>query len=403
MERVDAWLTLRDLGNCLGRTMMEVALKSRIRVLQLGSPTGLYGAERWILALIRHLDPSRVECLVASIRDAPDLIVPLCGRADSLGFRTQIFEAPGKFNWSAVRQLRRYIQVQDIQVLHTHGYKTDIIGLMATRGTSCRIVSTPHGWSEQAGLALTVYESIDRAAFPFFDAVVPLSEAIRDGLRPIPGIRSRLHLIRNGVDIAEIDAVQQLSDDLVPWKRAGYFIVGYIGQLIPRKGLALLLKAFARMTVLKKRLVIVGDGPQRQELEALAVQLGIPEQVRFLGFRDDRLEFLKAFDVFVLPSSLEGIPRCLMEAMAAEVAVVASDIPGCKDLVIDGHTGLLFDPNHEESLLSCLDRLTTPVVRDAVARQGREFVVANYSAASMAVQYERLYRSLRQRLPASSE
>lgn len=367
---------------------------SPIRVLQLGSPTGLYGAERWILALVRHLDPSRVESVVASIRDAPGLTAPVCGLAGSLGYRTQIFDAPGKANWSAVTQLRRYIASNDIHVLHTHGYKTDIIGLLASRGTDCRILSTPHGWSVQAGLALKVYETVDRAVFPFFDAVVPLSEAIFDELKRIPGISSRLYLIRNGVDIDEIDAVREMADEIGSWKSDGHFIVGYVGQLIPRKGLAVLLRAFARLAVPKKKLVLLGEGPQREELEELAAGLGIAGQVVFPGFRDDRLEFLKGFDVFVLPSSLEGIPRCLMEAMAARVAVVASDIPGCTDLVSDGDTGHLFPLGDEAALAKHLEQLVAVDARDAIVQRGRDFIVANYSAASMAAKYEELYRLL---------
>jgi glycosyltransferase involved in cell wall biosynthesis len=83
-----------------------------------------------------------------------------------------------------------------------------------------------------------------------------------------------------------------------------------------------------------------------------------------------------------------------MEAMAASVAVVATDIPGCSDLVADGHTGFLFELDNADALVDRLNKLTNPEMRDTVARQGRAFVVANYSATSMAAQYERLYQSL---------
>ncbi len=106
-------------------------------------------------------------------------------------------------------------------------------------------------------------------------------------------------------------------------------MVGYIGRLIPAKGLVALLDAFALLDLPSKKLAIVGEGPQREELEAYAAAKGLRECVSFFGFRSDRLAFLKGFDVFVLPSRSEGIPRCLMEAMAASVAVLASDIPGC--------------------------------------------------------------------------
>ena len=87
--------------------------------MQLGSPTGLYGAERWILALIKHLDPEKVESIVAAIKEQPGLGVPLCREAQKLGFRSHVIEAIGRVNLSAVQQLRRYILENRIQVLHT--------------------------------------------------------------------------------------------------------------------------------------------------------------------------------------------------------------------------------------------------------------------------------------------
>lgn len=137
----------------------DMATDSRIRVLHLGSPTGLYGAEQRILALLNNMDRSRVDSIVAVIRDDPTLGADLCTEAGRQGFRTRVFEAHGKVNWSAVRMLKAYLRQERIDVLHTHGYKTDVIGLLAARGTLCKLVSTPHGWSKQAGLKLRLYEA----------------------------------------------------------------------------------------------------------------------------------------------------------------------------------------------------------------------------------------------------
>ncbi|MGH9905837.1 MAG: glycosyltransferase, partial [Pyrinomonadaceae bacterium] len=122
--------------------------------------------------------------------------------------------------------------------------------------------------------------------------------------------------------------------------------------------------------------------------------LRIGNDVEFLGFRDDRLTFLKGFDVFVLPSRLEGIPRCLMEAMAARIPVVASDIPGCRDLISHDETGLLFELDNVESLLRCLSEVMDPNVRVRLGQAARDVVVVNYSAATMARQYHGLYSGL---------
>lgn len=369
---------------------------NRIRVFQLGSPSDLYGAERWILALIKHLDPSKVESIVGVIKDEPELDAPLCKLAENLGFQTELIEAQGKINYSAVRKLKKNIIEKRIDILHTHGYKQDIIGLLAKLGTKAKLVTTPHGWSTEGGVKLRAYEIIDRCIFPFFDAVVPLSEGLYNPLKRIPGLSSgKLQVIRNGIDISEIDAVTDIAPELMSWKEQGFFIIGYIGQLIPRKGLDVLLNAVARLDLMNWRLAILGDGEQRAELENLAKNLKVEKQVKFFEFRKDRISFLRGFDLFVLPSRLEGIPRCLMEAMAAGVPAIVSDIPGCQDLVPNNKVGLVFPVNRYEKLAVAIERLAAnDSARENAAQNGRELIEKQFSARRMAREYEILFRSL---------
>lgn len=366
-----------------------------IRVLQLGSPMGLYGAERWILALVRHLDRAKVESIVAAVKDEPRLEVPLCREASGMGFETHVLKAYGRVNISAPFRLRRLIRARRIQILHTHGYKQDLFGLLATRGTRCKLVSTPHGWSKQADLKLSFYEILDRAIFPFFDAVAPLSEDLLKPLRRIPGLSGKLRLIRNAVDILEIGTECEIAPELLKWKRDGKFVIGYIGQLIPRKGLDVLLRALRKLNGACWRVAIVGDGEEIETLQALAHELGISDFTRFFGFRKDRLSFLKAFDVFVLPSRFEGIPRCIMEAMTAGIPVIASDIPGCRDLVKKDETGILFPADDVIALASALDGLAANTgMRVRLGESGKKLVQEQFSAERMAREYEALYVSL---------
>ena len=375
-----------------------------LKVLQLGSPTGLYGAERWILALIKHLDPVKIETIVGAVRDSGDADVPLCAEAEKLGFSTVTIDAPGKLNFSAVRKLKTYLKEQKIDILHTHFYKTDLLGLLATRGTDCKLVSTPHGWSSGVDLKLRVYEQLDRIVFPFMDAVVPLSE---DLYQPIlardrfyrwmrMSKKSNVTLIRNAVDLSEVENCTRVADELSEWKEQGCFVVGYIGQLIARKGLDILLKALHRLGKgIPWRAALVGEGEQREELEVLAGELGIQDRISFFGYRENRLEFLRGFDIFVLPSSLEGIPRCLMEAMAAKKLVIASDIPGCNDLIEHQLNGILFSQADVAKLAKVLMEIAqNPRNYEALTLQGLKDVQNNYSAASMAQKYEHLFRGL---------
>ena len=119
---------------------------SKIKVLQLGSPSGLYGAERWILALIKNLDPEKIESWVGTIRDVPNQEVLFCQEAKEQGFSTHIFESYGKLNFSAVFLLKNLIRRQSIDILHTHGYKTDLIGLLAVQGTKFRELGLMEEW-----------------------------------------------------------------------------------------------------------------------------------------------------------------------------------------------------------------------------------------------------------------
>lgn len=367
----------------------------KLRVLHLGSPTGLYGAERWILALVRELPGAQVHSIVSVLKDSPEYEAELCQHAGRLGAETHVFEAFGKFNPSAITALRRFIRDRNIDIVHSHGYKTDLVGCLATMGTSCRIVSTPHGWSVNAGLALRAYEFIDRLSFGFMDAVAPLSEDLHAELHRMPWLRRKLHFIRNGVDLSEVRSASADCPSLAGFKARGEFLVGYIGQLIPRKGIDSLIRALASLGPTNIRLCLVGEGHQRNELVELARELGVAERVEFFGYRADRLSFLKQFDAFALPSALEGIPRCVLESMAAGIPVIATDIPGCRDVVHDGQTGLLFPVGDAQSLANAIASLAGDAgLRARLGGAGRDLVEGEFSAARMAARYFDLYRTL---------
>ena len=365
-----------------------------IKVLQLGSPTGLYGAERWILALVRNLNPTKVHSIVSAIKDDPVLEVPLCARAEEFGFEAKIFTAYGKYNISAVKQLKQYIVANKIDILHTHGYKQDLIGFLATRGTNCKIISTPHGWSRNAGFTLQCYEALDRLIFPFLNTVAPLSPDLYNNLRYIPFLKDKLKYIQNGVDTIEIEECKTIDSQLIEWKKKGYFIIGYIGQLIHRKGLDILFRAAAMLDI-EYKIALIGKGEQQDYLEQLAADLDIDQNVTFFGFKSNRLEYLNGFDIFVLPSRLEGIPRCLMEALTAQIPVVSSNIPGSTELIKDGRTGYLFTSDNPAELAQkiLLIKKQYPEM-SKIKQRGKATIIQEYSALKMAKKYEVLFSAI---------
>jgi glycosyltransferase involved in cell wall biosynthesis len=371
------------------------ATRRRIRVLQFAYGTSLYGAERWVLALARHLDMSKVETIVGCIRDADSPDLPLVDEADRLGFRTLVLDGRRWTVASAIKALRTAIRIHAIDVVHSHGTRQDLIGLLATRSLRCRTLSTPHGWALKASFKWRLYEAANRALFPFFDAVAPLSPGLVHSLRSVPILPARLHPIPNGVDLAEVERAVP-HPGLLPGQSSGdEFMIGYAGRLIPHKGLDLLLRALSLLDRAGWHCLIVGDGPSRAELERQARALALEDRVRFLGFRADRLALLKRLDLCVLPSYIEGMPRLLLEALAAGVPCVGSRIPGIVELLEDGVTGTTFRPGDAEGLARAIRLcLADRAIAMRQAQAGRARVCERYSATAMARAYEELYAQL---------
>ena len=368
-----------------------------LRVLQLGSPAGMFGAERWILALARHLPPERVETVVGVIQDGDRADEPdLCVHARKLGLRTVVIHAPGKLSRAAVPQMRALIAQQGIDIVHTHFYKPTILAAFAVRGTSASLLATPHGWNTDAGFKLQAYEWLERLAFRQADAVAPLSRDLEAGLARLPWLAGKIQFIQNGVDLSEVTGSQSVAEEVRLARERGEFVVGYIGQLIARKRVDTLIEGFARLATRSARLFIVGEGDQAASLRELASRLGVADRTCFTGFREDRLDYLRGFDALALPSALEGIPRCLMEGMAAGVPVLGSDIPGTRDLISDGQTGLLTQVGDAASVTRALERIRTdPVLRAHLVERGLHCVRESFSAAGMAGRYLQLFESLR--------
>ncbi|MGL5836914.1 MAG: glycosyltransferase [Sphingorhabdus sp.] len=365
-------------------------MNDRLRVLQLSTQGPLYGAERWILALMRTLDPAKIESQLAVIVDDPGTPAPLLAEAERLGFTKHAISAPGRLNLAAVRLLREIVAREAINVVHCHGYKPDLIALLAKSGLSAKLIATPHGWSRKAGGKLAFYEWLDRQMMHRFDAIAPLSTELLASLSA--GASAKAQLIPNGVDLDECDNAQTAPHPFA----CAYSgpVIGYVGQLIARKDIATLLRAFARWGRRDANLMLVGEGPERHSLEALANELGIAHQVYFTGFRPDRLELMKRFDLFVLPSLAEGIPRCLMEAMALRIPVVASDIAGNTDLLEDAKCGILFPPGDSKALTAAFESALFDNQRQNRIERARTVVESRHSARAMAVAYERLFTRL---------
>ncbi|SEA57778.1 glycosyltransferase [Alkalimonas amylolytica] len=364
-----------------------------IKVLQLICPSGYYGAERWVNALLSVQPSSDVEQHLA-ITDEPGACDDVLLRSGLPTARQHRIPMASKFDLRVVKRLVDLIRQQGIHIIHTHGYKSDILGVLAAKWAGIASVCTPHGFENSTDKRLRAYIWLGGKAFHGFDWVCPLSPDIQKTVLEQYRVNpKRVRLITNGVDLAEVEAALAEAQP----ETTDEFRIGYIGQLISRKNLTATLQAFAALLASQPhcRLVLIGDGDERALLQQLAQQLAIADKVDFMGFRDDRLALLPTFDCFVLTSSLEGIPRCLMEAMAAKVCVTAFNIPGVDRLIEHNNTGLLADYGDTEALTALWQRLIdNPEQKQQLAEAGCAHVYQNFSAQAMELAYSQLYHEL---------
>lgn len=362
-----------------------------MKVVHVIASSGLYGAEKWILALMRAMDSSTLMSTLVNFSDVKNETSAVVLAARERGLDAFDFYTGGAFNPFCIVKFSRWLKSNKIHIVHGHGYKSDFIGLLSARLSGRKIISTPHGWSKESDKKLHFYERLDRFLFRFMDYVCPLSVDLLESVRHCAP-HDRLRLILNGVDIDEVG-----TQAAYPKQQDSAFRIGYVGQLIERKNMPTLIKSLRLLSEEhnEARLIIVGGGPEKGYLQALTKDLGLCDKVDFLGYRKDAVSIMKSFDAFVLPSMLEGIPRCVMEAMAARVPVVASDIPGNRELVQHGVTGMLFSPTDEEALSKSLNYLIRQKgQRILFAENAFELITRNYSNHRMAAEYSHVYSSV---------
>jgi glycosyltransferase involved in cell wall biosynthesis len=168
------------------------------------------------------------------------------------------------------------------------------------------------------------------------------------------------------------------------------FVVGSIGRLDRQKGLDVLVDALP--SIPEAFALLVGDGPERQDLLERAAAAGLTDRLKITGWRENARDFLTALDVFVLPSRFEGFPQAVVEAMLAELPVVASDVGSVSEAVIEGQTGFLIPPSDAAALAEAVRRLRDdPELGRELGRRGRARALEEFSLTRMARGYEALY------------
>ncbi len=366
--------------------------EKQYRVAHLHNSEGIYGAEHWTLTLAKYLADTDIDTLVVTIGDKPNSD-EFFKRLVDAGIPAVHLPIPGRFNIRLIAKLRRLLIKENIQILHTHGFKSDVMGYFSTLGLRVALVSTPHGWCAEENRLIRTYEAIGRFFLRRFDKVFPLSPALLEDFINRGFAPKRLQMILNAVDTASFDLIFSRRN----WRQTNNPLhVLFVGRLRTPKGIMELVEGFSKARLSKGSLLyIVGDGIEKSELEARCLSLGILNQVRMLGVVKNVASIYAKSDVLVLPSYSEGVPRVIMEAFASGVPVIGTDINGIRQLVTPNKTGFLVPVADAEAIARCLEQIDqTPERAKAMAINARKLIVQKFSGSHQALSFEKEYKAL---------
>jgi glycosyltransferase involved in cell wall biosynthesis len=367
-----------------------VSAEARIRVLYVVGNFVAGGAERHLLELWSRLDRSRFEIEIACFRREGQFLPDV----EALGWPVHDLRVGRRiYDLSGLAGLARLVgRVRRFRPDVVHGYLFGPNLFAALAGRLCRVRVVAVAKRNVDAFETRRQVSVQRLAHRLATHVTAVSEAVADTVVALGVPRERVTVIPNGVDTARFAPDVRPAEPL--GRSPGVPVIGSVACLAPRKDLGTLLEALARLAADGTRFeaVVVGDGPERGELESRARALGLDGRVRFLGERRDIERLLPGMDVFVLSSREEGIPNALLEAMAAGRPAVATAVGGTPEVLRDGETGWLVPARSPQALAAALaEALGRP---DEARRRGaaaRRAALEGLSIDAMARRHEAFY------------
>ncbi len=352
-----------------------------MRVMHVHRIRGIGGSERHLLALLPALAERGVEPVLVGLDD------PAWDASDFYGaLRVPAVRIPAPRDLDPLL-LARLVAATRADVVHTHLVHADVYGGVAAKLRGARLVSTKHN---DDPFRLGRFRHVERGLARLADRIVAVTAALR-----------RFTIERVGVPAAKVETIHYGLDDLPePWGEnppdgipPGARILLVVARLTPQKGVDVAVRAL-RSLPQDTVLVVLGEGPERAMLEALAQEQGLERRIFLAGRVPDVAAWLRRATLLVHPVRWEGFGLAVLEAMLAGLPVVASDVSSLPELVLDGRTGLLVPPDDPPALALAVGKA---LERPELGKAGRERARQEFSIARMADRTAALYRDLETR------
>lgn len=360
-----------------------------MNILQITLRADYGGGPEHVFILEKYIDKNYFNIYTACPRQKPyyDLYKNLSKDTFTLPFR--------KFKLKVLYRLLLFCRKNKINLIHAHGKGAGIYGRLLGLFLRTPIIYTLHGVDyNHLGMKKYLYIFIERFLNIFTSKIINVSNTER-----ITALSLKLYnrdksiVIPNGIDINKYlyassydRAVFDLCED--------DFIIGNISRFDLPKGLPYLLKSFQRVSIPNKKLVIIGDGDDRDEIVKLINKLNLEKSVKLLGFRDDVCKIIKMFDMYVSTSIWEGLPISILEVMASEVPIVATDVVGNNELIVNNITGKLCKSKNISNITQSINCMFNSKQKDVFIKNALELVSSKYSVANMIAGVEEIYKSI---------
>jgi glycosyltransferase involved in cell wall biosynthesis len=364
------------------------------KVLLLRTSGQLLGAERVILEVAKHLPSLEYHPIIGVPYEVNQAIPELAHVAKEAGYEVALFPVKGAFDLGALKTIKHFVQDNHVDIIHSHGYREDFYALLSK--TKAKLVATNHLW-KRTTVKLKLYAALDAFLLKRFKAIIAVSEPVRRDMLNQGISEQKITVIANGIDpdnYLPIDNKLEIKASLnIP---SDQIIIGTLSSLTVEKGIAHAIRAFAKAKndVPNIHLLIVGSGEQLHILEELRDKYALGDSVTFAGRRSDVNNMLGIMDVFALPSLNEGLPMAMLEAMAAQKAVIASAV-GDVPKVITEENGVLIKAGDEQALENAMIKLSLDKeLIDRYGKAARQRVVDSFSSLAMARANASIYNKL---------
>jgi glycosyltransferase involved in cell wall biosynthesis len=362
---------------------------------------GLYGAENVILNLSSEMLDSDYKPIIGCIVQKYTQKVDLFDIAISQNIEAKKFVINNKRLLIDLIKVAFQIKRYGVSLIHSHGYKPSVFGFIIRLLTGIPVIATCHLWfTTDSPLKQKIMINLELFCYRFFPVIIAVSEPIKEILIKSKINNRKISVIKNGINLNKFHGSNHLKHELLRKEFGipqGSFVILNIGRLTRQKAQHLIITA-AKILLEKGQPVfcmIAGEGELKKDLELQIEENKIQDHVKLLGFQKDIKKIFDVSDIFILPSLDEGMPICLLEAIACKMPVITTPVGDIPKLIKDGVSGKIINIDDIQGIISAIEWIRSNWQESCLmATEAYKKLELDYSSKAMANTYFTIYRSL---------